>query len=170
VADPGLHQKGQPSTTEVSDIGPRATAGQKFAVVRRTGGWTAVWWLGELAWFKSTNAAGESVVRPSQGRVVTAAGSQPVPVYGRAYPEQAAYATTPVPYQTVTPLLYRIKPGQAYVLGDDTLSTDYYYAKTYDSSLPGDHTVVTGRDRYYQIWFGHRIAYVRAADVRLARG
>ena len=53
------------------------------------------------------------------------------------------------------------------MLADDTVRTDYYYAKTYDSSLPGDHTVVVGSDRYYQIWFGHRVAFVRAADVRV---
>jgi hypothetical protein len=56
------------------------------------------------------------------------------------------------------------------VLADGRLPTDYYYAKTYDSSLPKDHTVVVGKDRYYQIWFGHRIAYVRAADVTLRHG
>ena len=97
-----------------------------------------------------------------------AAGTTAVPVYGRAYPEAAAYAGTQVPYQGVAPLQYTIKPGQAYVLADDTVETDYYYAKTYDSSLPADHTVVVGQDRYYQIWFGHRIAFVRAADVRIA--
>ena len=167
VKDPGLHQKGQASTTEVSDIGPRLAAGQKVDVVKRQDGWIATWWLGELAWFKGTNAIGESVVRPSQGHTVTSVGSDPVPVYGRAYPEKTAYAGTPVPYQTVMPLLYKIKPGQHYVLADDTIKTDYYYAKTYDSSLPGDHTVVVGKDRYYEIFYGHRLAYVRAADVKV---
>jgi hypothetical protein len=33
-----------------------------------------------------------------------------------------------------------------------------------------DCTGVVGHDRYYEIWFGHRIAYVRAADVTLDRG
>ena len=41
-----------------------------------------------------------------------------VPVYGRAYPEQAAYPSQ-IPYQTVTPLQYSIQPGQAYVLADN---------------------------------------------------
>jgi hypothetical protein len=26
---------------------------------------------------------------------------------------------------------------------------------------------VLGKDRYYQIWFGHRMFYVRAADVNV---
>jgi len=97
---------------------------------------------------------------------VEAAGADPVPVYGRAYPESAAYPAE-IPDQGISPLIYRILPGQYYVLADKTVPTDYYYAKTYDDSLPGDHTLVVGKDRYYQIWFGHRIAYVRAADVRL---
>jgi hypothetical protein len=27
--------------------------------------------------------------------------------------------------------------------------------------------VITGRDKYYEIWFGHRMFFVRAADVVL---
>jgi len=27
-----------------------------------------------------------------------------------------------------------------------------------------------GKQRYYQIWYGHRIAYVKATDVELADG
>jgi hypothetical protein len=27
--------------------------------------------------------------------------------------------------------------------------------------------VVRGDEEYYQIWFGHRIAYVKAADVKV---
>lgn len=83
---------------------------------------------------------------PSQGQVVEPAGDQAVPVYGRAYPESSAYPE-----------------------GSPTRAS-YRYAKTYDDSLAGDHTVVRGADTYYQIWFGHRIAYVRAADVRIGPG
>ena len=70
----------------------------------------------------------------------------------------------------MVPLQYTVKPGQAYVLADRDVPSNYYYAKTYDDSLPGDHTVVSGKDRYYEIWFGHRLAYVRAADVVLRAG
>ena len=92
-------------------------------------------------------------------------GAESVPVYGRAYPEQSAYVGTAIPYQTVTPLQYTIKAGQQYVLADGNIDTNFYYAKTFDSSLPGDHTVVTGQDKYYEFWFGHRMFFVRAADV-----
>jgi hypothetical protein len=121
-----------------------------------------VWWLGRLAWLHSP--VDDPAVVPTAGEVVAAAGDEAVPVYGRAYPEASAYPEE-IPAQSVVPLQYSIDPGQAYVLADDAIATDYYYAKTFDDSLPGDHTVVVGQDRYYEVWFGHRVAYVRAADV-----
>ncbi len=164
VTDIGLHPDGSPSTTAVSDHGARLAAGQKVVVARKSGDWLGVWYLGDIGWLYSPKA--HPVVLPSDGRLVTAkSGMSAVPVYGRAYPEQAAYAGTSVPYQTVTPLQYTIKAGQQYVLADDSVPTDYYYAKTYDDSIPDDHTVVTGQDGYDEIWFGHRMFFVRTSDV-----
>jgi N-acetyl-anhydromuramyl-L-alanine amidase AmpD len=166
VKDLGLHPDGSDSTTQVSDHGARLAAGQKVVVAKKSGDWLGVPYLGEIGWFYSPKS--DPVVIPSGGRTVSAKpGAESVPVYGRAYPEQAAYAGTVVPYQAVTPLQYTIKAGQEYALADASIDTNYYYAKTFDSSLPGDHTVVTGRDKYYEIWFGHRMFFVRAADVVL---
>ncbi|MGZ4493487.1 MAG: N-acetylmuramoyl-L-alanine amidase [Nocardioides sp.] len=170
VKDPGLHTDGSASTTAVADVGARAAAGQKFVVAKRQGEWIAVWYLGDLAWIHNRNAAGDAVVRPSQGEVVAPSGSAAVPVYGRAYPEASAYAGTAIPAQPVSPLQYTIKPGQSYVLADDDLQTDYYYAKTFNCAYVADDcTDVVGKDRYYEIWLGHRLAYVRAADVTLSQ-
>ncbi len=161
VKDIGLHPDGSYSTTKVWDIGARVAAGHKLVVAKRSGPWLGVWYLGDIGWLYAPHA-----VVPSGGRTVSVKpGATSAPVYGRAYPEQAAYAGTAIPYQTVTPLQYTIKPGQQYVLADATIETDYYYAKTYDDSIPDDHTQVVGQDKYYLIWFGHRMAYVRAADV-----
>jgi N-acetylmuramoyl-L-alanine amidase len=163
VTDVGLHPDGSPSTTGVSDIGARAAAGQQLRVVERSGDWLGVWWLGAEGWIHDPPS--HPVVVPSTGRVVSAAGEHAVPVYGRAYPEESAYPSD-IPYQTVVPLQYAVGPGQAYVLADADLQTDYYYAKTFDcTGVAMDCTDVVGQDRYYEIWFGHRIAYVRAADV-----
>jgi len=167
VTDIGLHPEGMPTTTNVSDIGARAAAGQKLAVAERSGDWVGVWWLGEEGWIH--DPASQPAVTPSSGRVATAAGDHAVPVYGRAYPEKSAYPSQ-IPYQTVVPLQYSIQPGQAYALADTQIQTDYYYAKTFRcSGLPMDCTDVVGQDRYYEIWFGHRVAYVRAADVEVSR-
>ncbi len=164
VRDIGLRPDGSHSTTHVSDIGARAAAGHKFEIAQRSDDWLGVWWLGEIAWLH--NPEDDPVVLPSQGATVAPAGEVAVPVYGRAYPEAAAYPEE-IPPQEIIPLQYTLQPGQSYVLAADSVPTDYYYAKTYDDSLPGDHTVVRGDDEYLQIWFGHRIAYVRAADIRI---
>ena len=165
VKDLGLRPDGSNSTTEVSDIGARAAAGSQYVVAQRQGDWVAVWYLGALAWFKSPASAPDAFSKP--GLVVKPkAGKASVPVYGRAYPEQAAYPEG-IPYQVVTPLQYSILAGQAYPVGDPSIETDYYRAVTFAGQPPTDKVQVLGNDRYYQIWFGHRMAYVRAADVDL---
>jgi hypothetical protein len=167
VADIGLHSNGSPSTTYVSDIGARASAGQKFLVAETQGDWTAVWYLGQKAWIY--NPVSAPVLLPSRGQVVWSGTGAAVPVYGRAYPEQSAYPTG-IPYQAVTPLQYSIQPGQAYVLADKKIQTDYYRASTFNCSVQPDCQQVLGADTYYEIWFGHRIAFVRAADVVITNG
>ncbi|NEA36823.1 peptidoglycan recognition family protein [Streptomyces sp. SID13031] len=165
VKDLGNRPNGSDSTTQVSDIGGRAAAGSQYVVAERSGDWVAVWYLGAKAWFKSPRTAPDAFAKP--GLVVKPkAGKTTVPVYGRAYPEQAAYPAG-IPYQTVTPLQYSIAAGQAYSVGDANIETDYYRANTFAGEPPTDHVQVLGKDRYYQIWFGHRMAYVRAADVDL---
>jgi N-acetyl-anhydromuramyl-L-alanine amidase AmpD len=165
VTDIGLKPDGSASTTGVADIGARATAGVEHAVAGRAGDWTAIWWLGEKAWFKNPVAAPTAI--PVKGSVVVPkAGRTSVPVYGRAYPEAAAYAAYPaVPVQAVIPLQYSILAGQRYVLEDATVSTDYYRATTFAGTPPTDHVDIRSQDVYYQVSLGHRTAYVRAADV-----
>jgi N-acetyl-anhydromuramyl-L-alanine amidase AmpD len=157
------------ATRDVSDKSPRAAAGHKFFVADRQGDWIKVWWDGAVGWLYNPGA--DPVVVPSQGEVVETAGTTPVTVYARAYPEEAAYEGTEVPYQGQPTLdAITIKPGQRYVIGDRTVPTDYYYAKSIDGSVPGDKTVVRGEERYYQIWVGHRLGYVKADQVRLLPG
>jgi N-acetyl-anhydromuramyl-L-alanine amidase AmpD len=164
VTDVGLHEDGSPSTTFVSDHGARVAAGQKLVVSQRKGDWLGVWYLGAIGWLYSPKD--DPAVVPSQGRVVQAkAGFDEVPVYGRAYPEASAYEGTGVPVQSVVPLQYSIKAGQKYVLADDTIDTTYYYSTIFDVTDPTNHIVVNGQDKYDEIWFGHRMFYVRAADV-----
>ena len=86
-------------------------------------------------------------------------------------PRIAAYAGTEVPYQGQPTLdTITLKPGQRYVIGDKTVPTDYYYAKSIDGSIPGDKTVIHGEEEYYQVWVGHRLGYVKAAEVRVLSG
>ena len=159
VKDIGLRPNGSPSTTGVNDIGARASTGQQFAVAERRGDWTAIWYLGQKAWFH--NPAAQPTALNRKGLVITPkAGADSVPVYGRAYPEKSAYPEG-VTVQSVIPLPYKLEAGQKYVLGGATRG-EYYWAVTYDTT---NHQVVRGKDVYYEIQFGHRVAFVKADDV-----
>jgi hypothetical protein len=164
LADLGLHPDGTPSTMVVSDHGSRAEAGQTYAVAGRHGDWTAIWYLGRTGWF--ANPPSRPSAKWSTGVVaVPKPGRATIPVYGRAYPEPAAYPAG-VPYQPITPLQYTFAAGQRYAVSL-IVPSEYYRATTFDGSSPGDWTVIRGRLRYAQIQFGHRVAYVNLDDVRL---
>jgi len=164
LQDLGLHPSGAPSTMLVSDHGSRVETGQTYAVAGRQGDWTAIWYLGQLGWFYNPRSA--PAAKWSSGLVaVPKPGLATIPVYGRAYPEQAAYPAG-VPYQAITPLQYTFAAGQRYSVGA-VVPSEYYRSTTFDGSSPGDWTVIRGQLKYVQIQFGHRIAYVNLADVQL---
>ncbi|MFF4521231.1 N-acetylmuramoyl-L-alanine amidase [Streptomyces bluensis] len=159
VQDIGLRPDGSASTIDVNDIGSRVSTGQQYAVAGREGDWTAIWYLGQKAWFRNPKAQPTAV--SASGAVVTPRkGLTEIPVYGRAYPEAGAYPDG-VPVQSVSPLPYKLRQGQRYVAGDK-LPGEYFYSPTFDTA---PHRVVVGKDQYVEIQFGHRVAYVRAADV-----
>ncbi|MEW9549085.1 N-acetylmuramoyl-L-alanine amidase [Nonomuraea sp. NPDC050783] len=157
VTDTGKHGD-KPSTYSVYDHAARASTGQRYAVAQRQGDWTAIWYLGQKAWFH--NPPGRPVAVPAKGPLVTPlkAGTK---VYGRAYPEKSAY--TRATAQPLTPLQYRIGPGETYTVGD-TVTGSYYAAGSFS---PSRHVTTTGTTRYHQIQLGHRIAFVMTKDVRL---
>ncbi|MEU9701715.1 N-acetylmuramoyl-L-alanine amidase [Streptomyces sp. NPDC047981] len=164
VKDVGLRPGGEDSTTGVNDTGARASTGQSYAVAERRGDWTAIWYLGQKAWFHDPKGGRTAV--DTRGPLLTPReGLAEVPVYGRAYPEPSAYPAG-VPVQAVSPLPYRLLAGQSYVVGGRTPG-EYYFAPTFDAA---GHRVVRGQEEYYQIQFGHRIAFVKAADVRVRQG
>jgi N-acetyl-anhydromuramyl-L-alanine amidase AmpD len=161
LKDIGLHPDGSATTMGVSDHGSRVETGQQYAVAEIRGDWTAIWYLGQKGWFANPRQAPTAlgalgfVVTPKKGKTT-------VPIYGRAYPEAAAYPAG-VPAQAVTPLQYTFSAGERYSLGQ-VLGSEYYYAVTFDQA---DHMVVRGKTRYYQIQFGHRVMFVNADDVNV---
>ncbi|WP_432174744.1 N-acetylmuramoyl-L-alanine amidase [Streptomyces sp. Tue6028] len=159
VKDIGLYPSGADSTIDVNDVASRVSTGQQYALAERDGDWTAIWYLGQKAWFK--NPAKQPTAVNASGLVVTPKdGKAEIPVYGRAYPEKEAYPAG-VPVQAVSPLPYKLLQGQRYAVGDK-VPGEYFYSPTFDTTV---HKVVIGSDMYYEIQFGHRVAFVRAADV-----
>ncbi|GIF76514.1 N-acetylmuramoyl-L-alanine amidase [Asanoa siamensis] len=164
LTDLGLHPDGAPSTMHISDHGARASTGQTFALAGRQGDWTAIWYLGQKGWFHNPRSAPTAnwqlglVAVPKQGKAT-------IPVYGRAYPEAAAYPAG-VPVQAISPLQYTLAAGQRYAVGA-VLPGQYYRATTFAATSPGDWTVIQGDKTYVEIQFGHRVAFVDKADVDL---
>ncbi|MFJ2439695.1 N-acetylmuramoyl-L-alanine amidase [Streptomyces sp. NPDC087658] len=161
VKDIGLRPGGDESTTGVNDLGARATTGQRYAVAGREGDWTALWYLGQKAWFHNP-AARPTAVGTRAAVLTPRAGLTEIPVYGRAYPEAAAYPAG-VPVQTVSALPYKVLAGQRYTVGRQ-VPGEYFYAPTFETS---GHRMVRGTEAYYEIQYGHRIAFVKASDAEV---
>ena len=141
-------------TTQANDWGDKAVTGQSFAVAGRQGDWLAIWYGAQRAWLYDPATA--PTVIPGGGTLITPKpGLASIPVYGRAYPSSVSTRT----------LGYTIPAGQAYV-ADGTTGADYYSATTYDA--PSTYSVVSSNsERFYEISFNHRIAYLRASDVQV---
>ncbi|RSM98276.1 N-acetylmuramoyl-L-alanine amidase [Nonomuraea sp. WAC 01424] len=158
VKDIGKHPTDQ-STFSVYDHAARAVTGQRYVVAERRDDWTAIWYLGQKAWFHNPESGPVAV--PSRARMATPRpGLDSVPVYGRAYPEAAAYPPD-VEVQPLIPLQYTFAAGQSYTVGLTTVG-EFYKATTFDTT---QHRVVRGTQEYHQIQFGHRIMFVRSEDV-----
>ncbi|SDM11781.1 N-acetylmuramoyl-L-alanine amidase [Nonomuraea jiangxiensis] len=158
VKDIGKHPTGE-STTSVYDHAARAVTGQRYVVAERRDDWTAIWYLGQKAWFH--NPAADPVAVPSRVLIATPRpGLVSIPVYGRAYPEPEAYPPD-VPALPLVPLQYTFPAGQSYTVGLTTTG-EYYSATTFDATR---HRVVRGTQEYHQIQFGHRVMFVKSDDV-----
>jgi hypothetical protein len=162
ISDIGLHPDGAASTMLVSEYGARASTGQSYAVADRSGDWTAIWYLGQKAWFYNPASAPTAVGTTGQ-IVVPKSGKTSISVYGRAYPEASAYPAG-VSAPAVVALPYTITTGQRYTVGG-IVTSEYYGATTFDGSAPLDWQVIRGSTKYVQIQLGHRFMFVNLDDV-----
>jgi len=166
-SDPGLHLDGSPGTNCVADWGSKISATQQAVVAERVPGWTAIWWYGQKAWFRTP--AHTRTTAPTAGYVVRPkAGHTEVPVYGVAYPAKSEYPADFADQRVGAPLQYTIKTGQSYPGGGEA-PTGYFYAPTIDSSYPFDHAYFQGKEKYVTVQIGHRVAFVKASDVDIVR-
>jgi hypothetical protein len=161
VSDPYLTaagvEPGGVGTTRAWDWGDKASVGEQYAVAGRSGSWLAVWFGGRRAWLHDPRGKHHATI-PGRGTLITPrAGLSSIPVYGRAYPSSISTATLD---------LYSIPAGQTYV-AKDLVTADYYSASTFND--PSSYHLYTSPEQFYEIFFNHRIAYVRKDDVDLVR-
>lgn len=162
--DQVLHPGTTAGTIEDSDWGDKAAIEETYVFAGQSGNWTAIYYSGHKAWFYNPPGIAQAA-RYSGGVVITPkAGLASAAVYGAAYPEAAAYPSA-IPPKQVVKLSYTIPAGQFYPVITKSVTTDYYYAKTFNSSLPDDHTIVIGTTPYYQISYNHRKFYVQASQM-----
>lgn len=152
--DQAIHP-GAAGTDRINDWGSTAVAGQQFVVADQDGDWTAIWYSGAKVWFYNPDGCNTA---PAQGvKVITAAGSSPVAVYGSSYPDASEYPSGLSP-STQAPLsMYTVPAGQAYVATTAPSLTDDFF--------PSSGRVVTGAKAMYTIQYNHRVALVYAAGV-----
>jgi hypothetical protein len=149
--------------TRASNWANKAATGQQFYRADRKGNWDAIYFSGQKAWFY--NPSRKNSLRGGGILITPRAGRASIPVYGRAYPEDAAYPAGTTP-QAIVPI-YEMPAGQIYVAAQ-RIKGDYYWAPTYAPTLEGsDHVVVSGETKYYQIYFNHRFAFVMTRDVEV---
>ncbi len=144
-----------PGTVRVNDWGSTAQAGQQFVVADVQDDWTAIWFSGEKVWFHNPGGVN---TRTSYGvKIIRAAGTTPVSLYGSSYPDKAEYPAG-LGASTQAPLnMYAIPTGQAYVAMRAATATDDYF--------PSSGAVVIGGKKMYTIQYNHRVALVYANDV-----
>jgi hypothetical protein len=152
VNDSGLRANGEPSTMRIHDQGAHASAGQQFVLAEVRGDWTAIWYLGQKAWFHNPVSA-PSALR-GRGRIATPKpGRSTIPVYGWALPELPVV------------LPYTLAAGQSYAVGEVTAGFQFIMTTDAAGARTGGWTVREGGVSYAQIQFGHRVAYVSLEDV-----
>ncbi|MFI6420715.1 N-acetylmuramoyl-L-alanine amidase [Streptomyces sp. NPDC050842] len=142
----------------------KVTAGSSHVVAESRTNWTAIWYGGKKAWFH--NPGGQYTSPVGVKTAITAKdGATSIPVYGRAYPEDAAYTGTGVPIQSsnnASLTKYSLPAGQLYTKAGDAVVGDYY-----SSAFNVDGTRVAGKTNVFiPIRYNHRLAWVKAADVK----
>jgi N-acetyl-anhydromuramyl-L-alanine amidase AmpD len=175
LADPYLHPTVNGvlgvGTARANDWGDQAPTGFSYVVADRApGGWIAVWYGGQKAWFH--NPMGIVSASPQKALTVTPkAGKATVPVYVESFPEVAAYPAAFTSWYGGAPRGQRIATkyvlgsGQAYVTDGKALTSDWFNAFNIDGSAFMDQTDFQGTTKYYLITYNHRMAFVDVNDV-----
>ncbi|MFR9795530.1 N-acetylmuramoyl-L-alanine amidase [Streptomyces sp. MS06] len=167
ISDPYLGSSA--SWSEGWNWGDKVVAGGEYVVAEAQRDWTAIWYGGRKAWFY--NPGGQWTTAVGTGKVVTPkSGLSSIQVFGRAYPDAAAYDGTGVPVQDsndASLTKYSVAAGQKYELSGAAVPGTYYNSGTIDGSGTGSRVLVVGSNSFYPIRYNHRVAWVRASDVQV---
>lgn len=159
IVDQGLAPT--PATTQPKDVGARLPMGCDYVVARTQDDWIAIWFLGQLAWFK--NLASNPVARIVDDPYIITLSNDSAP-FGCAFPDPDEYPNSEW-VQEMKPLPYSLKAGQQYVCFEADIFADYYRSKTFDKNPPEDHVLVQGNKKYVGIYMGYRQGFLKVKDI-----
>ncbi|MFD3946536.1 N-acetylmuramoyl-L-alanine amidase [Streptomyces sp. NPDC058579] len=145
----------------------KVRAGGTYVVAETQGDWTAIWYAGQKAWFRNPGGQFTVPVTSAPTQVKAKAGVT-VKIYGRAYPETAAYTAAGLEAPTDNPnYLSKYKfttgaSGVAYAKAGPAVKGDDWFGSAQKN--------VIGNDVYIPIQYHHRLAWVKASEVQEVPG
>ncbi|MFJ8662897.1 N-acetylmuramoyl-L-alanine amidase [Streptomyces sp. NPDC093795] len=150
--------------SEGSNYGNKVRAGGSYVVAESQYNWTAIWYAGQKAWFYNP---GGQYTAPVTGAttVKVKSGLTSAKVYGRSFPETAAYtaAGLEVPKDDGAYLTkFTFAPGQAYVKAGPAVKGDDWFGSAQKN--------VVGSTMYVPIRFHHKVVWVKQSDIAEAPG
>ncbi|MEU7006045.1 N-acetylmuramoyl-L-alanine amidase [Streptomyces sp. NPDC046332] len=150
--------------SEGSNYGNKVRAGGSYVVAGVSGDWTAIWYAGAKAWF--FNPGGQYTAPVTGGTTVKVkAGATSAKVFGRSFPETAAYtaAALEAPGDENAHLTkFTFASGQAYVKAGPAVKGDDWFGSAQKN--------VIGSTMFVPIRFHHKITWVKQSDIEEAPG
>ncbi|MFF8605132.1 N-acetylmuramoyl-L-alanine amidase [Streptomyces sp. NPDC015346] len=146
-----------------SNWGNKIRAGATYVVAGTSGNdWTAIWYGAKKAWFYNPGGQYTVPVTTTPTRVKAKAGVT-ARVYGRSFPETAAYTAAGLTAPTDNPNYLSKYPltGEYAKVGAAVKGDDWFGSAQKN---------VIGNDVYIPIHYNHRQAYVKASEVDLVPG
>jgi hypothetical protein len=162
MATAGLSPVTGQGTRLAQDWGDQAPADGRFALIARQGDWDEIWFGGQKGWIDDPNHQNTTPGDGTLVRVRTDRGAL-IPLYGEPYPEITAYPNGVIP-ASPDAITY-ITGGQTYVAVQEMAAN--YLSTDYNPKSPGFDRYVTGNQKYYEIYFNHRFAFLSADDVEV---
>ncbi|GAA3056557.1 N-acetylmuramoyl-L-alanine amidase [Streptomyces roseofulvus] len=154
--------------TQGSNYANKVRAGGLYVVADVRPNWTAIWYAGQKAWFY--NPGGQYTVPVNATTVKVKSGLATAKIYGRAFPETAAYTAAGLAapgdenaYLTKFQDAYAFDAGQeAYVKAGPAVKGDDWFGSAQKN--------VIGSTMFVPIRFHHKIVWVKQSDIVEAPG
>ncbi|MGW4051819.1 N-acetylmuramoyl-L-alanine amidase [Streptomyces sp. NPDC004779] len=149
--------------TQGSNYANKVRAGGLYVVADVRSNWTAIWYAGQKAWFY--NPGGQYTVPVNATTVKLKSGLTSAKIYGRAFPETAAYTAaglTAPGDENASLTKFSLGANQAYVKAGPAVKGDDWFGSAQKN--------VIGSTTFVPIRFHHKIVWVKQSDIAEAPG